>query len=214
MTDDIHINDPLDGGLFGANDDLSLGEDFAIAEENKGMGQALAWSAAGLAAVTGYFSALTKRQTLKNKAVSLEFQGTMADMQARDYEDQALLLIEAGNSEISRRGMQAGQERAQAIVGSARRGVLLGAGSSAEVRASMEIVRRMEARTIKTNVRRQSQQARRAALNSRLSAQAARVSAQNARGAASAVSPGLVALGSAGNMFGQAASTGVFAGES
>lgn len=208
MTDDIHINDPyvgnndlsLSGGI-----DLSSGEDLAGAKQNKLMGQIASWSAVGLSAAAGYFSALTKTQTMKTKALALEFQGTQLDMQARDYEDQALLIIESGNSEISRRGMQAGQERARAIVNNARRGVRLAAGSSAEVRASMEIVRQMEARTIKTNVRRQAQQARRSALNSRIAAGAARVSAENMRGAAGAISPGLVALGAGGNMFSQVA---------
>lgn len=210
MTDDIYSNDPGmgdplvgSGGLGGANVDLSAGDDFAVAKSNKLMGEIASWSAVGLGAVAGYFGALTKRQTLKNKAMALRFQGTQLDMQARDYEEQAMLLIESGNDEISRRGMQAGQERSAAIVNSARRGVLLAAGSSAEVRASMEIVRQMEARTIRTNVRRQSQQARRAALNARMSADAARVSAENMRGAAKAISPGLVALGASGNMLGR-----------
>lgn len=189
--------------MFSDNYDQAVGEDLAEAEWNQKVSKIAGWSAVGLSAVAGFFSAQTKQQTLKNQALSLEFAGTQADMLARDYEDQALTIISSGNDEISRRGMQAGQERAKQIVNTARRGVMLAAGSSAEVRASMDIVRKIEARTIRTNVRRQAQQARRAALNARLKGRMARLQAENLRGAAGAISPALVALGGAAQSLNQ-----------
>lgn len=187
----------VDPANVGLNVTQTAGDDMAEAKFNQQVGEAAGWAAVGMSAVAGFFSAQTKQQTLKTKALQAEFAGTQADLQARDYEDQALAIISAGNAEISRRGMQAGQERGRQLVNSARRGVRISAGSSAEVRASMELVRQMEARTIRTNVRRKAQQARRAALNARLKAAAARGTAANLRGAAKAISPGLVALGGA-----------------
>lgn len=187
----------VDPANVGLNVTQTAGDDMAEAKFNKQVGEVAGWAAVGMSAVAGFFSAQTKQQTLKTQALQAEFAGTQADLQARDYEDQALAIISSGNAEISRRGMQAGQERGRQLVNSARRGVRVSAGSSAEVRASMELVRQMEARTIRTNVRRQAQQARRAALNARLKAAAARGTAANLRGAAKAISPGLVALGGA-----------------
>lgn len=187
----------VDPANVGLNVNQTAGDDMAEAKFNQQVGEVAGWAAVGMSAVAGFFSAQTKQQTLKTQALQAEFAGTQADLQARDYEDQALAIISSGNAEISRRGMQAGQERGRQLVNSARRGVRISAGSSAEVRASMELVRQMEARTIRTNVRRQAQQARRAALNARLKAAAARGTAANLRGAAKAISPGLVALGGA-----------------
>tara|TARA_S200002703_G_scaffold160089_2_gene176898 strand:+ start:10947 stop:11579 length:633 start_codon:yes stop_codon:yes gene_type:complete len=195
----IRLQDPMALEPFGAQVSLTGGDDLATAESNIFAGQALAWASTGLAAVQGFFSAQTKQQTLKRQANNLEFQGTQADQMARVAEDQALLLIESGNAEISRRGMRAGQEKAAAKVNAARRGVKLSAGSSAEVRASMEIVRQMDARTIRTNTRRGAAMARRKAVNARNQAAAYRVSAENARDQARAINPALVALGGAGN---------------
>ena len=190
------FNDPQ-VGLPGVNLNLSAGDDMAEAKWNKSVGKTLGIAAVGLQAVAGFFAAQTKQQTLKGKALDAEFAGTQLDMQASDFEQQALMMISAGNAEVSRRGMQAGQERARAVVNSARRGVVAAAGSSAEVRASMELVRKMEARTIRTNARRQAQQARRSALNARMRARASRTTAANLRGAANAINPGLIALGGA-----------------
>jgi hypothetical protein len=187
----------VDPANVGLNVTQTAGDDMAEAKFNQQVGEAAGWAAVGMSAVAGFFSAQTKQQTLKTQALQAEFAGTQADIQARDYEDQALAIISSGNAEISRRGMQAGQERGRQLVNSARRGVRISAGSSAEVRASMELVRQMEARTIRTNVSRKAQQARRAALNARLKAAAARGTAANLRGAAKAISPGLVALGGA-----------------
>jgi hypothetical protein len=187
----------VDPANVGLNVNQTAGDDMAEAKFNQQVGEVAGWAAVGMSAVAGFFSAQTKQQTLKTQALQAEFAGTQADLQARDYEDQALAIISSGNAEISRRGMQAGQERGRQLVNSARRGVRISAGSSAEVRASMELVRQMEARTIRTNVRRQAQQARRAALNARLKAAAARGTAANLRGAAKAISPALVALGGA-----------------
>jgi len=187
----------VDPANVGLNVTQTAGDDMAEAKFNQQVGEVAGWAAVGMSAVAGFFSAQTKQQTLKTQALQAEFAGTQADIQARDYEDQALAIISSGNAEISRRGMQAGQERGRQLVNSARRGVRISAGSSAEVRASMELVRQMEARTIRTNVSRKAQQARRAALNARLKAAAARGTAANLRGAAKAISPGLVALGGA-----------------
>jgi hypothetical protein len=183
-VEDVALTDPI-------------GEDLRKGQELSEMGSAAVTAATALAAVSAYFGVKTQQETLKTQALQMEFKASAYDQAAAQAQNQSYLIIESGKDEISRRGMRAGQERAAQIANAARRNVVISAGSSAEVRASMEIARQMEARSININTLRQANAMRTQALDARNAAESARLSARIARKQASDKLIPALAMGSA-----------------
>ena len=175
----------------------SIGKDLAEGQKLTEIGATAVTAATALAAVSAYFGVKTQQETLKTQALQMEFKASAYDQAAAQAQNQSYLLIESGKDEISRRGMRAGQERAAQITNAARRNVVISAGSSAEVRASMEIARQMEARSININTLRQANALRTQSLDARNAAESARLSARLARKQANNKLIPMLAMGSA-----------------
>lgn len=172
----------------------------------KAFGQNVALGGVAVSAISTYFDVATKKVRLKGAAKEKLFEGTVADMQARDYENQAYLEIEQGNAQISLLSQASAHEQSAYVVETVKRGVAFNSGSAAEVKASMELAKQMDVRTIKTNSMRKSNARMMASVNARNTARFARVSARNLDSQANHMNPWLASLSSAAGAAGQAAS--------
>ena len=197
--------DPLGGNVLNdpnntASENLRQGQGWV-----KG-GQTIAAASAGVAAIGAFFSEQLKRQQAKADAQKLEFQAYEFEQAASAATEDAHLLIEAGKDEVSRMSAKVTGAKRQQVAQAGRRGIIAAAGSSAEVRASMEIMRQIDAKTINLNTERQANKRRMEAVNLRNRALMARTSAANLRDTGKGITPYMVALG-AGFQQGLATST-------
>ena len=197
--------DPLGGNVL--NDPNNTASENLLQGQNwvKG-GQTIAAASAGVAAIGAFFSEQLKRQQAKADAQKLEFQAYEYEQAASAATEDAHLLIEAGKDEVSRMSAKVTGAKRQQVAQAGRRGVIAAAGSSAEVRASMEIMRQIDAKTINLNTERQANKRRMEAVNLRNRALMARTSAANLRDTGKGITPYMVALG-AGFQQGLATST-------
>jgi hypothetical protein len=161
----------------------------------------LTGAAAGVASIGKFFSAQLERQQAKSAAMKKKYAASAFDQAASGENERVHLITEKVKQEISYRSMQSGSEKAQQRVNTARRGVLASAGSSAEVRASMELMRQIDAQTININGVRQANAARMKAQQYRSSAAAARAEAHNLRQTNSGITPYLVSLGAGAQQY-------------
>lgn len=99
-------------------------------------------------AVTGAFGSF---YAAKSKKANLEFQADMADINARILEQGAQSALLQGQHETMRVTMRAGQVKANQRAAMAANGVDIGVGSAAEVVASTDIMKEIDANTIKAN---------------------------------------------------------------
>lgn len=142
-----------------------------------------------LGAIGAFASAQAQKDQLKGQAMTLEFQQSMANLNARQAEDDAQAILRAGRGEIGRLTLAAGQEKGRARVSAAARGVTVGVGSAAEIEASIDLVKEIDAMTINENSVRAAGQARMQATNSRNQSLLAGVSAGNLRRTAGTINP-------------------------
>lgn len=156
----------------------------------------LAFGAAGAitSSVGAYYGAIAQRYQLKSQAQDLDFQATMAGINARAAEMDASVALEAGRSEKGRRTLQYGQVKAGARTGQAAAGVQAGVGSAGEVLASIEAAKEIDSLTIDRNALRAARGFKSQAVDLRNRSSLARMSAGNARQFAGSISPGLSAL--------------------
>ena len=172
--------------------------------EVKGFGQAMAIGGVATSAISTFFDVSVQKIRAKDAAGQARFDGTVADMQARSYEDQAYWELEQGNAQISLLSQSSAHQQSAQVVDSVKRGVAFNSGSAAEVKASMELAKQMDVRTIKTNSMRKSNARMLASVNARNTARFARVSARNLDRQASSMNPWLASLsgaaGAAGNV--------------
>lgn len=141
-------------------------------------------------AVGSYYGAKTNKR-------QLQMQATMADLNARISEIGAQSALAAGQKEVGRLTMQAGQVKGAQRAAQAANGIDLASGSAAEVRASTDIVTEIDKQQIETN-------AIRSAWGYRVQGVDYQNQATAARAGAKAVNPGTSAatslLGSAGQV--------------
>lgn len=192
--------DPLGVDLGGASA-YAAGRELALQQAWDKRGSLLTGAAAGIASIGKFFSQQLETLQAETAAMKSEFKASAFDRAASAELERVHLITEKTKEDISFRSMQSGSEKAQQRVNTARRGVLASAGSSAEVRASMELMRQIDAQTININGVRQANAARMQAQNYRSSAEAARVSAQNLRQTNRGVTPYLVSLGAGAQQY-------------
>lgn len=154
-----------------------------------GFGYALAVAGAASSAVGSYFSVLGERNKLRSAALSAEFEGSVAAIDARQAESDAQLAGIAGQEAIGRVTLLAGEQRAAARAGAAGRGVAVGSASAAEVQASIDLGAAIDSYTIRRNTAREVANARTQATNLRGRAVLARASARSLRAYEGALSP-------------------------
>ena len=158
-----------------------------------------------LSVVGNYYQALNQRSLQESQALEFDFQAEMAKINARALEGDAQDIRRAGRAEIGRLTLAAGQEMAARRAQAASRNLAAGSGTTAEIQASAEIMKQIDALTIDSNAMRQANAARRGATNERNRALLAGVSAINARATARGINPYAAATNSllkdGGNLF-------------
>lgn len=170
------------------------------------IGLLTAGTGALISSIGSFYAAKTAQYKHQSDALSLDFQQTISNINARAAEFDAEQALEAGQQRKALATLRFGQLKAESRVSAAARGVQGGVGSAAEVQASIEFAKDVDAFTIDANAFREARAARRRALDFRTQAGAAGVGAANARGSARTLNPRLAAfttaLGGAGRVAG------------
>lgn len=156
----------------------------------------------------GNFYAMKSQQyQLKSQASSMRFQSEMSAMNRRMAEREAEQAMRAGEREIGRYTMEAGQQKAATQASLAARGVQAGVGSAAEQIASQDIISKIDVMTIDSNRVRAANAARMQAVNYANQAMMQGVSAENLMASRRTISPAVgtinTLLGSAGTVASQ-----------
>lgn len=154
-----------------------------------GIGYTLAIAGAASKAVGAYFSVISERNQLKSAALSQEFEASVAAINARQAESDAVGELQAGQEAVGRRTLLAGVERATRRAGFAAHGAALGVGSTAEVQASEDLVAAIDSFSLTRQAVRSAANARTQATALRSRSVLATVSTRNLRRTAGALSP-------------------------
>ena len=112
-------------------------------------------------AIGSFYAAETQKFQLKSQALSLDFEQSIANLNARAAEQDAVAIFAAGRRRRAQVGLQFGQVRAATRVSTAARGIQAGVGSAAEIAASVELASAVDALTIDANTFRAVSAARR-----------------------------------------------------
>lgn len=170
----------------------------------EGFGNIMGIAGAAVQAIGAFYQAKNQQFQLESEALSLDFQQSIANINARAAELDAQAILEAGRRERALTTLQAGAAKSAQLVGIASRGVQAGVGSAAEIQASSEFAKLVDAYTIDANAFRAATAARRTAVNERTRADLAGVSASNLRLTKGSLRPGVIGasslLGSAGGV--------------
>ena len=122
---------------------------------------------------------------------NLLFQQRMSNLAARQAEFQAQGIMEAGQRQIGAYTMQAGAAKSTAKTQLAARGVQAGKWSAAEIMATFDIIKEIDAMTINANTVRAAEAQRMAATRARVQGVMAGASARSYGLMAGAISPGM-----------------------
>jgi len=155
------------------------------------------------AAVGSYYQAKSAQYQYKSQALTMDFQKSMSEINARQAEFMAQQILDVSGKEISMLKMRAGKIKSASKASMSARGLKLGVGSTAEVVATTDLVAEMDALTIYANAIKSSEAARTQSVNYINQAMMQGVSAQNLRSTADSVSP----LSAAMTSFTQSANT-------
>lgn len=155
-------------------------------------------------AIGGFYAAESQQYQLESDALTLDFQRTIANINARAAESDAAAILEAGRRRRSISGLQFGQQIGMIRSRTGSRGVQAGVGSARELIASSRLAAAVDAYAIDATTIRQTTAARRRAVDFRNQALIAGTSAENVRGAADTIIPALrgatTLLGGSGNV--------------
>lgn len=153
---------------------------------------------AGLAGMAS--SAIGSFYSAQSQKSSLQFQASMAEINARIAETNAQQAMFRGDREVGALTLKAGMLKGRQRASLAANGIDLGVGNAAEIQASTDIMKEIDANTLKSNAVMEAWGHRTQAVN-------ARNEALMARGTANGISPGGSAAGSllsgAGQVAGQ-----------
>lgn len=119
----------------------------------------------------------------ESSAANLEFNANMADLNAKQMENQAQWSLLTGQRQIGQLTMRAGKIKAAQRASQAARGVVLGYGSTAEEIATTDLMKETDAITINVNATRAAEASRVQKVNFENQSMLARVSAKSARSA-------------------------------
>lgn len=140
-------------------------------------------------AVGSYYAAESQKYALKSQAMDLKYRQTMANMNARSAEQEAQAVIQAGQAEMGRLGLQYGQLKGEMRASTGARGVQAGVGSEAEAAASVEYAKQTDRIMINSNAVRAANAARARAVGMRNEAAMAGANASALRSQAGAIQP-------------------------
>jgi hypothetical protein len=167
-----------------------------------GVGNMLMIFGAAQSAIGAFYGVKSAQYEARSKASSLEFEATLANLNARNAETNAQYALEAGQRAAGRVSLEYAQVKGNSLAEQAAHGLQVGVGSSAEILASADYAKQSDMLTIDANAVRNANLYRREAVNQNNAAMLDRVSARNLRSGAKAMNPWLAGasslLGSAG----------------
>lgn len=146
---------------------------------------------AAMSAIGAFYQAHAARYQTKAQALDLEFQGTIADINARAAEREAHEIQRAGQREAGRSSLRFGQLRGEVTARQGASGTTIGVGSNQQVLDSIDFAKELDSFIITTNALRAAQARRAGAVGLRNQGTLARVSAGNLRRSARSIRPGL-----------------------
>lgn len=165
------------------------------------MGPIFAITGAISSAIGSYYSAKTQQNQLKSQALTMDFQKSISQINARQAEFSAQTMLESGNRQVGVITMRAGNVKSGARASMAARGIQLGEGSAADVIATTDLMKEIDALNISANAVQAAESARTQAQNYQTQATMQGVSSANLLTSAGSISPGMSAgtslLGSA-----------------
>ncbi len=133
----------------------------------------------------------------KQQQANLRFQAEMSQINARMAESQAQSLLDQGQRQIGQITMRAGKVKSAQRAAMAANGIVLGEGSAAEVEATTDLIKEIDALTINANATRAAWASRTQGVNESNRALLSRASAD----AISPFASGMTSLiGSAGSV--------------
>lgn len=179
----------------------------AAAGGGLGAGGWLAIVGAAMGAIGSFYGAKSQQSQLKSRALSEEFQASIATLNAESAELDAQAEIEVSHRAIGLAGLQAAQERGATRASQGASGVD-GTGSAAEVLASQRYLHEVDRVLMTTAGIRQANASRQRAQEFKNEALLAGVSARNLRRTSKTIKPGIAAftslVGSASQVGGSA----------
>jgi hypothetical protein len=154
-------------------------------------GFALMAASAVTQAIGSFYAAKNAQIQMRMQEQNLLFQQRMSNLAARQAEFQAQGIMEAGQRQIGAYTMQAGAAKSTAKTQLAARGVQAGKGSAAEIMATFDLIKEIDAMTINANTVRAAEAQRMAATRARVQGVMAGASARSYGLMAGAISPGM-----------------------
>jgi hypothetical protein len=146
--------------------------------------------------IGAYYSTVSQRYQLRSQALDLELAGSIADLNARAAEQDAAAIARAGQQQKGLATLRYGQAKAESRTRTAAAGLQAGVGSAAEVQASIELAKELDAFVIEENALRAAGNARRRAVDERNRALLARTQASSLRRIGKSLSPTLSSISS------------------
>lgn len=131
--------------------------------------------------LASYYDAISRKYALRSNALQMEFEGTMADLNARQAANDAEAIAANGRYQQLQVGLMAAQDVAAVETQTAASGGQVGFGSAAEQVASRQLAKQLDQRTVAINTSRDIAAARTQMVNQQNKASLSRVSAENAR---------------------------------
>jgi hypothetical protein len=140
-------------------------------------------------AIGSYYATKTAQYQADSQALTLEYQQSIANINARVAEQNAQQALLAGERQIGAVTMEYGQKKGTARASMAARGVTLGVGSAQEIIASTDLMKEVDALTINANAVRAAEAARMQKVSYQNESLLAGTNADIASSAASAMMP-------------------------
>lgn len=131
--------------------------------------------------MASYYDAIARKYALRSNALQMEFEGTNAELNARQAANDAAAIAANGRYQQLQVGLMAAQDIAAQEAQTAASGGQVGFGSAAEQVASRQLAKQLDQRTVALNTSRDIAAARTQMVNQQNTASLSRVGAENAR---------------------------------
>lgn len=142
-------------------------------------------------AIGSYYGAVNQKNQLEMQAQNQRFAAEMSRINQRGAAFTATQIGRAGQQQIGRYTMGAGQQRASARAGLAARGATLGAGTAGEIIGSMDVIKAIDVLSMDAATVRAQEAAKLQAFNLGTQAMMSDISARNIQATAGTIYPGL-----------------------
>lgn len=162
----------------------------------KTVGPILAIAGMASSAIGAYYSAKTQQYQLNSQALTMDYQKSMSELNAKNAEFTAQTILESGQRQIGAVTMRAGNVKGAARASMAARGIQAGVGSAADVIATTDLIKEVDVNTINARSVQAAEAQRMQKVNLENQAMMSGVSADNARMGASTISPFMSTSGS------------------